>query len=106
MGVMLTYSLAETAFNEGLDRPEGTFDINLSALARRLGVSRPHARRILSLLRDAGLVADENCEGQITLLPTFADAYGAYFGGMYTMLLEAVDRHHWETRRLPKIKPL
>lgn len=97
MGVMLTYSLAETAFNAGLSNPQGQIDINVSALARRLGVSRPHARRVLSLLRDAGLVAEEESDGKITLLPTFAQAYDDYFGGMYTMLLEAVNRHHLQT---------
>lgn len=88
MGLMLAYSLAEAAFRAGFDKPEGAIAINLTHLARRLGVSRTHARRILTMLEDAGLVRIEG--SSLTLTPAFAAGYELYFYGMFSVLLAAV----------------
>ena len=89
MGLFLAYALAETAFDAGLSRAEGTIDLNLTKIAARLGVSRTHARRILATLEGAGLVETAGA-GRVTLTPAFAAAYEMYFIGMFSILLAAV----------------
>lgn len=90
MGLMAAYSLAEAAFQAGYPRAEGVIDLNLSRLAKRLGVSRTHCRRVLRMLDTAGLVADGDTPARLTLTPAFADAYELYFLGMFSILLAAV----------------
>ncbi|MFC5344272.1 hypothetical protein ACETK8_00205 [Brevundimonas staleyi] len=90
MGLFLAYSLAETAFRAGRTRAEGTVEVNLSALARRLGISRTHSRRILTMLQEAGLVEEGETPNSLILTPAFADAYELYFLGMFSILLAAV----------------
>lgn len=90
MGLFLTYILAETAFQAGLPRAEGIIPVNHSALARRLGVSRTHSRRILTMLEEAGLVREAEQPNFLVLTPAFADAYALYFLGMFSILLAAV----------------
>ena len=90
MGLFLAYALAETAFKQGLPRAEGTIEVSLSHIGRRLGVSRTHARRILTTLEEAGLVEDDRASGRVTLRPAFAEAYEIYFLGMFSILLAAV----------------
>lgn len=89
MGVMLAYTLADTAFRAGLPRAAGEIDINLTHLARRLGVSRTHARRTLGMLQEAGLVAPAGPH-RLILTPAFADGLELYFLGMFSVLLAAV----------------
>jgi len=93
MGLFLTYALAEAAFAAGSQRAEGAIDLNLSKLSARLGVSRPHARRILAMLEDAALVSHGPGDGELTLTPAFAEAYELYFAGMFSVLLAAVGCH-------------
>lgn len=90
MGLMVAYSLAETAFQAGCPRAEGVIDLNLSGIARRLGVSRTHCRRVLEQLGEAGLVVDGETPTTLRLTPAFADAYELYFFGMFSILLAAV----------------
>ncbi len=90
MGLFLAYALAEAAFNAGLPRAEGTIDINRSDVSRRLGVSRTHSRRIMTLLKTAGLIADTQTADRLTLTPAFAVAYEIYFAGMFSMLMAAI----------------
>lgn len=90
MGLFLAYALAETAFEAGASRAEGTIALNLSALSKRLGVSRTHGRRILTMLEDGGLVKPGATPDQLVLTPAFAEAYDLYFLGMFTGLLMAV----------------
>lgn len=90
MGLFLTYALAEAAFAGGAERAEGVVEPNLSKLSGRLGVSRTHVRRILTMLETAGLVAPGPGGGKLTLTPAFADAYELYFFGMFSALLSAV----------------
>ena len=90
MGLFLAYSLAEAAFAVGHPRAEGPVQVNLSAISRRLGVSRTHSRRILTMLEDAGLVEGAESSGSVVLTPAFADAYELYFLGMFSILLAAV----------------
>lgn len=90
MGLMLAYALAEIAFQAGYARPEGVIEINLTHLARRVGVSRTHARRILMLLQEAGLVRPDAGASRLTLTPAFAAGYELYFFSMFTILLAAV----------------
>jgi hypothetical protein len=90
MGLFLTYILAETAFEAGLSRAEGAIEVNLSAIARRLGVSRTHSRRILTMLHDAGLVKETDKASSLILTPAFADAYELYFLFMFSNLLAAI----------------
>lgn len=93
MGLFLAYALAETAFADGRARAEGVVEVNLSALSRRLGVSRTHTRRILTMLDDAGLIVVAEAGHQVVLTPGFADAYEAYFMGMFSILLVAIGCH-------------
>ena len=90
MGLMVAYSLAEAAFEAGYPRAEGVVDLNLSLLARRLGVSRTHGRRVLRQLEAAGLIVGGDMPGALRLKPAFADAYEQYFLGMFAILLAAV----------------
>ncbi len=90
MGLMCAYALAEAAFAGGGARAEGVVTVNTSALARRLGVSRTHVRRVLATLRDAGLTADGPRPDQLVLTPAFAEGYQLYFYGMFSILLAAV----------------
>ncbi len=90
MGLFLAYALAETAFSKGLSRAEGEIEINMTTLAKRLGVSRTHARRILKMLEAAGLVIMGRSASQITLTPAFARGLETYFLGMFGILLAAV----------------
>ena len=93
MGLFLAYCLAETAFEAGRPRAEGRVEVSQSALARRLGVSRTHSRRILTMLQDAGLVEATESPNALVLTPAFADAYEVYFLGMFSILLAAVGCH-------------
>lgn len=90
MGLMLAYALAQTAFDAGRARPEGTIDLNVANLSIRLGVSRTHTRRLLIQLQDAALISDYGRAHTVTLTPAFADGYELYFFGMFSILLEAV----------------
>ncbi|MGV3578764.1 hypothetical protein [Brevundimonas sp.] len=90
MGLFLAYALAETAFKAGLPRAEGVIEINMTHIARRLGISRTHGRRILATLEEAGLIWEEGRINRLTLTPAFADAYELYFLGMFSILLAAV----------------
>ena len=90
MGLMVAYSLAEAAFEAGYPRTEGVIDLNLSRLAKRLGVSRTHGRRVLKQLEEAGLIAAGETPETLRLTPAFADAYELYFFGMFSILLAAV----------------
>lgn len=90
MGVMLAYSLADAAFRAGLTRAEGEIDLNLTHLARRLGVSRTHARRTVKMLEEAGLVAPAARPNRVILTLAFADGLELYFLGMFSILLTAV----------------
>ena len=90
MGLFTAYSLAEAAFEAGYERPEGEIDLNISRLSNRLGVSRTHARRILKMLRDAGLVAECDDPARLRLTPAFAEGYELYFFGMFSVLLAAL----------------
>lgn len=90
MGVMLVYSLADTAFRSGLPRAEGEIDINLTHLAERLGVSRTHARRTVTMLQEAGLVSPAGRSNRLILTPAFAEGLELYFLGMFGILLTAV----------------
>ncbi len=90
MGLFLAYALAEAAFEAGRPRAEGTIDLNLSKLSKRLGVSRTHGRRILTTLEAAGLVKAGETPDRLVLTPAFAEAYELYFLGMFTGLLMAV----------------
>jgi len=98
MGLMLSYALAEAAFKAGLPRAAGPIEITVSSLARRLGISRPHCRRVLILLQDAGLVSVDQKANAVTLMPAFAEALDVYFVGMFNALLAAV--HHVSAERL------
>lgn len=91
MGLMLAYALAEAAFQAGFDRPEGEVSVNITHLARRLGVSRTHARRLLKMLHDAGLTTLGDKAGVVILTPAFADGFALYFQGMFTTLMAAVE---------------
>lgn len=90
MGLMLAYSLAQTAYGAGRPRPEGVIEINVANLSKRLGASRTHTRRLLVLLQEAGLISDYGRANTITLTPAFADGYELYFFGMFSILLAAV----------------
>ena len=90
MGLFTAYALAETAFDAGHARAEGEIDVNVTRIAARLGVSRTHVRRILSMLADAGLVADTGAPTRLKLTPAFANGYELYFSGMFGVLLAAV----------------
>ena len=90
MGLMCAYALAEAAFADGRTSPEGVVAINTSALARRLGVSRTHVRRVLATLKNAGLIADGPSSDRLILTPGFAEGYRLYFYGMFSVLLAAV----------------
>lgn len=90
MGLFLAYALAETAFDAGLPRAEGTISLNMTALAKRLGVSRTHGRRLLTTLEEAGLVRTGETPDRLVLTTGFAEAYDLYFLGMFTGLLMAV----------------
>ncbi len=90
MGLMVAYALAEAAFAAGHPRAEGAIDLNISRLANRLGVSRTHARRILTTLHDAGLIAHGPTAATLSLNPAFAQACDLYFTGMFSILLAAV----------------
>lgn len=90
MGLFLAYCLAEAAFEAGRPRAEGRVEVNQSALARRLGVSRTHSRRVLAMLEDAGLVEGADSPSSLVLTPAFADAYELYFLGMFSIVLAAV----------------
>jgi len=98
MGLMLSYALAEAAFNAGLPRAVGTVPVTVSSLARRLGMSRPHCRRVLMMLQDAGLVSFDQGVNALTLMPAFADAVDVYFVGLFGALLAAVDQISGERR--------
>ena len=90
MGLMCAYALAEAAFADGRTSPEGPVAVNTSALARRLGVSRTHVRRVLATLKDAGLIAGGPSSDRLVLTPAFAEGYTLYFYGMFSVLLAAV----------------
>ena len=90
MGVMLAYSLADSAFRAGLPRAAGEIDLNLTHLAIRLGVSRTHARRTVTMLQDVGLVAPAARPNRLILTPAFADGLELYFNGMFSILLAAL----------------
>ena len=90
MGLMVAYTLADTAFEAGFARPEGVVALNLSGLSKRLGISRTHARRVLQQLKDTGLVLPGQTPETVTLTPAFADAHALYFFGMFSILLAAI----------------
>ena len=92
MGLMIAYSLAAGAFKAGREQAEGVIEVNFSDLARRLGVSRAHGRRVLALLEPAGLQRDEANPNRFTLTPAFTDAYETYFGAMFMQVIQALDR--------------
>lgn len=73
-----------------LTRAEGEIDISLTHLAKRLGVSRTHARRTVTMLQEAGLSSLAGRSNRLILRPAFADGLELYFLGMFAILLTAV----------------
>jgi DNA-binding MarR family transcriptional regulator len=91
MGLFATYALAAEAFKAGRARAEGAVEISLSNMARRLGVSRPHVRRVLTILERCGVRRDMKKIGRFVLTPEFADAYELYFSGMFSPFFEILE---------------
>jgi DNA-binding transcriptional ArsR family regulator len=91
MGLFAAYALAGEAFKAGRARAEGPIEVSLSNLSRRLGVSRPHVRRVLTILETCGLRRDTKSVGHFVLTPKFADAYELYFSGMFSPFFEILE---------------
>jgi hypothetical protein len=90
-GIPVTLSIIAPAFEEG-SLAEGPVTVSLSAIARRWGVSRPHAGRIAQRLKRAGLQSDPADQQRYILTPAFRDAFERYFCASFQLSIDGIER--------------
>ncbi len=76
--MLVLYVLMETADDGGAFPPLGSASTSISALAARFRVSRSHARRVLRLWEEAGLLARGETEGTARLTPLLHATFKRY----------------------------
>jgi hypothetical protein len=90
-GIPVTLSIIAPTLESGLVA-QGPVTVSLSAIARKWGVSRPHARRIVERLERAGLRIDPADSQRYILTPAFRDAIERYFCASFQLSIDGIAR--------------
>ena len=78
-GMMIIYTLIDSAFAQGAGRACGSAEFSAVAAARRFGVSRTHIARFLREMEAADYIERTENQNRVILTEVFAEVYETYF---------------------------
>lgn len=95
-GLLLCLLLALSGGGEGPMPPAGAVDIPIASLAKRARVSRSHARNVLRVAAEAGLIARSDDGGRpgtvrVACRPLLAEELGRFVAASFAAMAAAVE---------------